>query len=103
MAELAAPLAPNFQAFNDAVNGMTTEATNISASVQTYTQHQQIVGQQLQIITNQPQNNVLNNLVDAVAELRNELREMCTELRKEISDNFSRHNAKHITLTYLYN
>jgi hypothetical protein len=51
-AAAAAPEAPNFQAFNNAINGMT-------ASMHEYTQQQEKVGQQLQLIANQTPNAIL--------------------------------------------
>jgi hypothetical protein len=48
---------------------MITEANNMSTTVQNYAQHQQMMGQQLQLIGNQPFGPILQNLTNAVQAL----------------------------------
>jgi hypothetical protein len=70
---MAAVPAPNLLVFNHAVNGMITEANNMSTSVQNYAQHQQTMGQQLQLIGNQPFGPILQNLTNAVQALTGQI------------------------------
>jgi hypothetical protein len=100
----APPEAPNFQAFNDA-NSMT-------GSTQIYTQHEQKVGQQLQLIANQTPNGILQNLVKAVqdgfARIDDRLdrvddRLACMDDRLDgMDDRLAHLDAKYVALTSLY-
>ena len=65
--------APDLLVFNQAVNGMITEANNMSTTVQNYAQHQQTMVQQLQLIGNQPFGPILQNLSDAVQTLTGQI------------------------------
>jgi hypothetical protein len=68
-----AAAAPDLLVFNHAVDGMITEANNMSTTVQNYTQHQQTMGQQLQLIGNQPFGPVLQDLTNAVQALTRQI------------------------------
>jgi hypothetical protein len=90
-AAAAAPEALNFHALSNAINGMTV-------SMHAYTQHQEIVSRQLQLIANQTPNAILQDLAKTVQKLEKTVQDGFAAM----DDRITRLDAKYVALASPY-